>query len=59
MSEKWEKELDKHMIAGALLTDLSKAFGCLNHERLIAKFEAYGFDDASLDYFKLFKRKKT
>ena len=48
MLEKWKKELDKRMIAAALLTDLSKAFGCLNHELLIAKLEAYGFDHASL-----------
>ena len=29
--------------AGALLTDLSKAFDCLSHELLIAKVSAYGF----------------
>ena len=48
MLEKWKKELDKRMITGALFTDLSEAFGCLNHELLIAKLEAYGFDHASL-----------
>ena len=50
MLEKWRKALDKRNIAGALLTDLSKAFDCLNHELLIAKLEAYGFDYLSLAY---------
>ena len=48
MLEKWKKALDKKNVAGALLTDLSKAFDCLNHELLIAKLDAYGFDHASL-----------
>ena len=50
MLEKWKKALDKRKKAGALLTDLSKAFDCLNHELLIAKLEAYGFDYLSLAY---------
>ena len=37
MIEKCKKASDKRQCAGALLTDLSKAFDCLNHELLIAK----------------------
>ena len=50
MLEKWKRALDNRKIAGSLLTDLSKAFDCLNHELLIAKLEAYGFDYLALDY---------
>ena len=50
MLEKWRKALDNGKIAGALLTDLSKAFDCLNHNLLIAKLHAYGFDYNSLTY---------
>ena len=39
-----EKGLDNGKVAGSLLTDLSKAFDCVNHELLIAKLQAYGFD---------------
>ena len=48
MLERWKTALDKNKIAGALLTDLSKAFDCLNHDLLIAKLDAYGFDLPSL-----------
>ena len=50
MLEKWRKALDNGKIAGALLTDLSKAFDCLNHNLLIAKLHAYGFDYNSLAF---------
>ena len=42
--EKWKKSLDKEVKCGALLTDLSKAFDCLLHNFLIAKFHAYGVE---------------
>ena len=40
---KWKNAVDKGKMFGALLTDLSKAFDCLNHEFLIVKLSAYGF----------------
>ena len=48
MLERFRKALDNRNKFGALLTDLSKAFDCLNHELLIAKLSAYGFDFVSL-----------
>ena len=50
MIEMWKKALDEKMVAGAILTDLSKAFDCLSHDLLIAKLEAYGFDKSALKF---------
>ena len=46
--EKWKKILDNHGYAGAIITDLSKAFDTINHELLIAKLHAYGFEKSAL-----------
>ena len=50
MVESFKKALDNRLLAGAILTDLSKAFDCLKHDLLIAKLNAYGFDNISLKY---------
>ena len=49
MIETLRESLDKGGAIGVLLTDLSKAFDCLQHEILIAQVHACGFDMASLD----------
>ena len=48
MLEKLKASLDNGMCTGILLTDLSKAFDCISHERKIAKLYAYGFTKNSL-----------
>ena len=48
MLEKFTKALDKGWDYAALLTDLSKASGCILHDLIIAKIHAYDFDMPSL-----------
>ena len=44
MKEKWQKYLNKGVISGAILTDLSKAFDCILHNLVVGKLAAYCFD---------------
>ena len=46
----WREHLDENFVVGAVLTDLSKAFHCIAHNLLIAKFAAYGFSNTALRY---------
>ena len=48
MLEKWKSALDNNNHTGALLADLSKAFDCINHDLMIAKLEANGFEYKAL-----------
>ena len=42
MLKTWIKFVDKGKVSGVLLTDLSMAFDCLDHELLTAKLNTYG-----------------
>ena len=48
--KKWRRSVD----GGALLTDISIAFDCTDHELLIAEPYAYGFDKNSLYFIGLY-----
>ena len=49
MVKKWKKAVDTKNVFGALLTDLSKAFDCLSHDLIMAKFNAYAFSLPALN----------
>ena len=57
--EKWKKSVDQGHVFGALLTDLSKAFDCLPHKLLIAKLNAYGFDNKVVRFVYDYLRSRT
>ena len=56
--ERWRKTLDKGGETGAVLTDLSKAFDSIDHNLLIAKLDAYGFEKQSIDFLHLYFAKR-
>ena len=59
MIENWRKFLGLGGHAGALLTDLSKVFNCIDHELLIAKLHAYGFDTDALKFIYSYLREEN
>ena len=52
MLEMWKNTLDKEGCISAIYMVLSKAFDTLNHNLLIAKLGAYGFERDSLSFMK-------
>ena len=58
MIEKSWKYLNNGTYDSALLTDLSKAFDCIDHQLLIAKLNAYGIDTNSLYFLASYHEKR-
>ena len=52
MIENWKSNQNKRNKIRATFMDLSKDFNTLDHSILIAKLEAYGFDNLSLEFMK-------
>ena len=44
----WQKKLDNSELVGKILMDFSKAFDCLPHDLIIAKFEGYSLSKSRL-----------
>ena len=52
LRQKWKIVLDRKGYDVAILMNLAKAFGTLNHDFLITKLHAYGFSEESLKLIK-------
>ena len=59
MIETMRKTRDNRGVFAAVMTDLSKAFDCISHDLLIAKLNAYGFDETSLKVIISYLKNRT
>ena len=59
MVETVRKTCANQGVFAAVMADLSKAFDCISHELLIAKINAYGFDETSLKVIISYLKNRT
>ena len=50
MVKRWREVLENSGETGAVLTDIFKAFDCINHNLLVAKLKAHCVEKSSLDF---------
>ena len=55
LTEKFKESIDKGNVFGALLTDLSKAFVCIDHTLLIAKLCVLGISPLILKWLYFYR----
>ena len=59
MLEKFKEAIDRGNQFGAFLTDLSKAFDCIDHKLLIAKLCEYGVSSSALNIISSYLKHRT
>ena len=57
--ENWNKSLyNKNFVVGTVLVDLSKAFDCIPHDLLVAKFHAYGLSEDAVTFIFPYEKRR-
>ena len=59
MLEKFKEAIDKRNQFGGLLTELSKAFDCIDHKPLIAKLSEYSVSSSPLNVISSYLKHRT
>ena len=52
MTDQWMSDIDRKRIVGAVLLDFSAAFDLIDHNMLLMKLAAYGFNNCTLNWMR-------
>ena len=56
--ESWRNALDKDLLVGSVMVDLSKVFDTVDHDILLRKLSRYGVREGELRWFEDYLRKR-